>query len=173
VIALIAIVAMLVVADRLGLFLTTRHDDFAIYHGMEAQITAVISAHVIEIDQPDLFNDRSRTRVRLWGLNAPQPARPGRKAQPLADEAFAFVESIALEQAAVLLLEPHRPRDTFGNILAHVVLADGTRLNEAILEAGLAQTDDRWPHQHLKRYARAERMAQRSGGGIWSPNLQN
>jgi len=164
------LLVLLVAADRLGLILTTRHDDLSTYHGLETRITAVISPHTLEIDHPDPVSNRRRTHVRLWGLTAPLPARPGRKAQPLADEARAFTESNALNQIAILHLESHRPRDTFNRILAHVQLADGVLLNEALLEAGLARTDDRWPHQNLKRYARAERVAQRKQRGIWSPD---
>lgn len=169
-VALAVLLALLVAADRLGLLLTTRHDDLAIYHGLETQITAVLSPHTIEIDHPDAMDGRRQTRVRLWGLTAPLLARPGREAQPLADEAHDFTESLALRQTAVLHLEPHRPRDTFGRVLAHVELPDGVSLNEALLEAGMARTDDRWPHQHLKRYARAERIAQGRQRGIWSPD---
>jgi endonuclease YncB( thermonuclease family) len=172
-IAIAILLALLVAADRLGLIQSVRQNDLAIYDGREVRIVNIVSPHTVEIDHPDAYENRPVTRVRLWGLNAPQPARPGRPAQPLAEEALRFVEQIALDQQVTLRLEPHRPRDTFGRLLAHIDLSHGQTLNEALLEAGLASTDDRWPHQHLTRYARAERNAQRAGRGIWSPEVED
>lgn len=166
------LLAILVATDRLGLFLTTRHDDLAIYHGLQTTVVSVVSPHTITVNHPDALHDRRHTRVRLWGLTAPLPARPGREAQPLAESAHEFTESIVLDQSVVLYLEPHRPRDTFGRVLAHVELPDAELLNEALLEVGMARTDDRWPHEFLKRYARAERNARRTERGIWSPDVE-
>ena len=68
-----------------------------------------------------------------------------------------------------LTLEPHRTRGSFGRLLAHAQLPDGSSLNEALLAAGLARADDRWPHSLVGRYAQLERIARREGLGIWSP----
>jgi endonuclease YncB( thermonuclease family) len=55
-------------------------------------------------------------------------------------------------------------------MLAHIELPDRTKLNEALLEAGLAKIEDRWPHALLTRYAQLELAAKRRGAGIWSPS---
>ena len=72
----------------------------------------------------------------------------------------------------LLVLEPHQQRDSFARVLAHVEIADdanaGRSLNEALLEAGLAKADDRWPHARLTRYAQLENAARRQRIGIWS-----
>jgi endonuclease YncB( thermonuclease family) len=65
-------------------------------------------------------------------------------------------------------LEPHRPRDSFDRVLAHVELPDGTDLATALLEAGLARSEPRWPHAWSGRHEQIEVAARRRGAGIWS-----
>ena len=71
------------------------------------------------------------------------------------------------DRRVVLVLEPHRTRGAFGRILAHVSIPGGVNLSETLLAAGLARSDDRWPHSHLDRYAKLERGARRQRLGMW------
>ena len=161
------LVAALVVADRSG-WLLARPDDMATYHGLEALVVRVIDGDTIEIAPPDAFADRPTTRVRLWGVDCPERAAAGRPAEPYAEEAAELTRSVVGDRRVVLALEPHRMRGAFGRVLAHVSIPGGVSLSETLLAAGLARSDDRWPHSHLDRYAELERAARRQGLGIWA-----
>jgi endonuclease YncB( thermonuclease family) len=102
-------------------------------------------------------------------VDTPEPAGRDRPAEPFADEARALTQELAAGGSVTLTLEPHRTRGSFGRLLAHVELPDGSSLNEALLAAGLARADDRWPHALVSRYARLQRAARREGLGLWSP----
>lgn len=168
-IAIAAILIVLIVLDQQGLLLVRQVDDLAAYHGVHARVTRVIDGDTVEIDLPDALNDSPVTRIRLWGIDCPEMARFNNPAEPLALEAAAMVQTLLGDDGEVLLwLESHQTRDRFSRVLAHVELPDGTVLNEALLEAGLARADDRWPHIHLVRYAQVEHAARRRGIGLWS-----
>lgn len=77
-------------------------------------------------------------RVRFLGIDAPEVARDGSKAEPCADEATTVVED-SLKGATVTLTpdETQPPQDRYGRTLAYVEV-DGTDLSAQLLEAGLA-----------------------------------
>lgn len=164
----LAILIGLIAADQNGWLLVRRSDDLAAYHGLRAGVVRVIDGDTIEVDLPDALHERPATRIRLWGIDCPEPARGGQPAEPWAQQTADQVESLAGDQRIMLWLESHQTRDSFGAVLAHVELPDGRILNEAILEAGLARADDRWPHTRLVRYDQIEFTARRQRCGIWS-----
>jgi micrococcal nuclease len=164
----LAALGLLIVADRSGCLLARRVDDMAAYHGMQTRIVAVLDGDTIEVALPDALHDRPTTRVRLCGIDCPEPARPRQPAEPWAGEASSLTRSLTEDATITLWLEPHATRGVFGRVLAHVELPDGSSLNEALLAAGLAVADDRWPHARLTRYAQLENTARRQGVGIWS-----
>ncbi len=166
--ALVVLVALSYI-DRRGWLLVPYADDLATYHGVQGRVTRVIDGDTFEIDIPDRLNQRPVTRVRLWGLDCPEHASMDREAEPLADEATNMTKSLIEGGVVTLSLEPHRMRGTFGRVLAHVDIPDQGNLNIALLEAGLAFTDDRWPHRWLARYAKAQRQAQQKMTGLWQP----
>jgi endonuclease YncB( thermonuclease family) len=161
-------IGLLVLADRSGLLLARQGDDLSRYDGKQFRVVQVVSPHTLQVQQADPVARRSTTRVRLWGVTAPLLAGPNREPQPFADEAMALSHELAHDQHVILHLETSRTRDTFNRVLAHVELADGSTLNEALLEAGLAQVDERSPHAMLTPYAQAQHRAQRARRGMWA-----
>ncbi len=158
----------LIIADRSGWLLVPKIDDMTAYHGASAAVLRVIDGDTIEIDLSDALYDRPVTRIRFWGLDCPETAKPDRPADPYAHEATELTRTLTTDRTVTLYLESHRTRDVFGRVLAHVELPDGSSLNEALLSAGLAVTDERWSHSRLGRYAQLERAARRQGLGMWS-----
>ena len=158
----------LIIADRSGWLLVPKIDDMTAYHGASAAVLRVIDGDTIEIELSDALHDRPVTRIRFWGLDCPETAKPDRPADPYANEATELTRSLAADQRVTLYLESHRTRGVFGGVLAHVELSDGTSLNEALLSTGLAVADERWSHSRLGRYAQLERAAKRQSLGIWS-----
>jgi endonuclease YncB( thermonuclease family) len=163
-----ALLVALVIADRSGWLLVRRPDDMTAYHGTAVRVARVIDGDTFEIEVPDRLHERPVTQVRLWGVDSPEAARRDRAAEPFADEARALTRTLTADGPVTLTLEPHRTRGSFGRLLAHAQLADGSSLNEALLAAGLARADDRWSHSLVGRYAQLERVARREGLGIWS-----
>jgi micrococcal nuclease len=161
------LLAGLVYADQRGWLLVRQSDDFATYHGRTARVTQIIDGDTFDIEFPDVLHDRSVTRVRLIGIDCPEPAHAGNPAEPLANAATALTRSQCENKTVRLWLEPAQPRDVFGRVLAHVELPDRTRLNETLLANGLAKADDRWPHTLLVRYAQVEITARRGKVGLW------
>ena len=162
------LLAGVVTADHLGLFLVADTDDMAAYHGRTVSVVRVVDGDTIEIDVPDALAGRPTTSVRLIGLDAPEQHHDRAEPEPLADEATDFVRKTINGQNVTLRLESHRTRGSFGRVLAHVELPDGRLLNELILEAGLAQLEERWPHNHLVTYAQRQQTAQQREVGLWA-----
>ncbi|MHC4590774.1 MAG: thermonuclease family protein [Planctomycetota bacterium] len=150
-----ALLIALVIADRSGWLLVRQPDDMTVYHGAAVRVARVIDGDTFEIQIPDRLHHRPVTQVRLWGVDSPEAAGRNRPPEPFGP--------------VTLTLEPHRTRGSFGRLLAHAQLPDGSSLNEALLAAGLARADDRWSHSLVGRYAQLERVARREGLGIWSP----
>lgn len=163
----IAACVVLILADRQGLLLYDG-DDLARYDGERFVVTRVVDGDTLLIAARD--GDRSATRVRLWGIDTPELARPdlGRPAAPFAEEAKARAAALAEGITVRLILEPGRVRDRYDRLLAFVELPDGTLLNEQLLLEGLAEADDRWPHQYVERFELLEEQAQKSGAGMWA-----
>ena len=160
------LVAALIVADRNGWLLVHQADDMAAYHGMKARATRVIDGDTIEVNIADAMNKKPATRVHLWGVNAPELARP--TSQPWAEEAAGCTRSLVGDAEFTLWLEAHQMRDGYGAVMARVELPDGRIVNEILLEQGFARADDRFPHAYLTRYAQLENSAKRRHVGIWS-----
>jgi endonuclease YncB( thermonuclease family) len=165
---MLAGLALLVAADRCGLLLAPARTERHRYHARTARVVQVIDGDTLEIDRFDPVRRTPTTRVRLWGVDCPEIERPRRAAEPLADEATRFTIGAVATGPVRLWLEPHRVRGTFGRVLAHVELDDGRCLNELLVDAGLARTDERWSHSRLDVYAAAERSARRTGRGVWA-----
>jgi endonuclease YncB( thermonuclease family) len=168
----IVALVLAIIADRNGWLLVRQVDDLATYHGVKAQVNGVIDGDTLEVALPDTLNRLPVTRIRLWGVDCPETARFGQPQQPWSREASNLASALIGGRSVIMFLEPHQQRDSFSRVLAHIEIADGENagrsLNEALLEAGLARADERWPHSRLTRYAQLENAARRRGVGVWS-----
>jgi endonuclease YncB( thermonuclease family) len=169
---LICAIVLAIILDRAGWLLVRRVDDLAAYHGKPARVARIIDGDTLDIELPDELNSTPTTRIRLWGIDCPELSRFGEPEQPLSREAGELARTLAHGQIVLLFLEAHQHRDAYGRVLAHIEIAAGENasrsLNEALLEAGLARADDRWPHARLTRYAQIENTARRQRLGVWS-----
>lgn len=95
---------------------------------------------VVEIVDGDTLRLGSGEQVRLVGIQAPKLplARPNFAKWPLADEAKAALEALALGQT-VALWHGGAKGDRHGRILAHAVTGRGDWLQGRLLAAGLAR----------------------------------
>lgn len=158
--------------DRQGWLLVPHVDDMAAYHGRLVRIVRIIDGDTFEVDLQDPLHERPITRIRLWGIDCPERSMNGQEAAPFFHEASKFVQEMTADGLVRLSLESHRTRGTFGRVLAHVDVPGRGSLNLALLEAGLAVTDERWSHKHLKGYAKAQHLARQKSIGQWRPSEQ-
>lgn len=163
-----AALVVLVIADQRGWLLVRRHDDLARYHGVEARVVRVIDGDTVEIDVADLLQAKPVTRVRLWGVDCPEPAASGQAPAPWSDDARGHTATAIGEGPVRLVLEPHRTRGVYGRVLAYVQAADGTWISEGLLQSGLARADDRWPHARVRQFGKLQEQARQRGVGMWS-----
>ncbi len=166
--ALLALVllALLLYADRRG-WLLHETDDWRHYHEQWFTVARVVDGDTLMLDTPD--GEHRQTRVRLWGIDTPELAKPReqRPAEPGAEAARDFLDQLATGRRVRLTLQSQRIRDSFGRVLAYVTLEDGQVLNEQLLLAGLAHNDPRWTHDQLARYAVLEEQAKADRRGLW------
>lgn len=111
---------------------------------------------VIDGDTIDILEGRTKRRVRLYGIDAPE------KGQPYNDKAR---EYLALLVAGKKVKVISKNKDRYGRIVGNIYLLDGTHVNATLLKAGYA-----W---HFKRYAKEESFAQfeqqarKAKAGLW------
>ncbi|HUW84261.1 MAG TPA: thermonuclease family protein [Phycisphaerae bacterium] len=169
-----AALAVLVVADRLVLVPSRQAhlpaDDWQRYHGHIYTVSRVVDGDTVDLDVPDIQQQRQTTRVRLWGVDTPEKARGKREAMHFADEATAFVLARAEGKAVQLHLHPNKDtRGKYGRLLAYVVVPEtGQVLNELLVATGHAYADRRFDHQYMDRYVQLEDTARREHRGLWA-----
>lgn len=167
--AVVAIAAM-IWADWSGWLLFEGADVWR-YDGREFEVVRVIDGDTLEIAAQD--GGAETTRVRLWGIDAPELAKPDRPADPYAAESTEALTRWALGQRVRLSLEPTRVRGRYGRLLAHVALVsvaqkNASVLNERLLAEGYAFLDVRWTHSHAERYRLLAESAEREKRGVWA-----
>lgn len=128
----------------------------------------VIAPSSLPFSRPAQF----RTKVRLIGVDAPEIAREDRPPEPWADAAAAYTQSLlrGSDNRVRLELDAQVEDDTPARrLLAYVWLADGSLLNERLLEQGLAELWTFPPNvKHFDRLHQAELRARANCVGIWS-----
>lgn len=129
--------------------------------GGTAKVVAVVDGDTLTLDDG--------REVRLVGIQAPKLplGRPDFVAWPLAGDARATLENLARGKT-VRLGYGGRQIDRYRRALAHLFLADGTWLQEALLTAGLARVYTFADNRALAdRLQAAETAAREAGRGIW------
>lgn len=110
----------------------------------------------------------SGDRVRYLGIDAPETAHDGRRAEWMAGEARAF-NARAVRGQRLRLEFDREARDRYGRLLSHVYLPDGRLLNLLLVREGLARVVTRRPNLcHRKELLQAQRSAMKECLGIWS-----
>lgn len=111
---------------------------------------------VVDGDTFDILNNNEVTRIRLFGIDAPE------RGQPFNRRARQFVDSlIAGKQLRVVV----RDKDRYGRVVGDAYLPEGTHINAAIVEAGFA-----WQFTQFStdaHIAALERTARERRRGLW------
>lgn len=117
---------------------------------------------VVDGDTVVVFADGTEERVRLIGVNAPE------QGECFAEEATDLLRSLVAGETVVLEAD-RSDRDQYGRLLRYLYAADGTFLNEALVEQGAARSR-RYPPDvaHQDRLDVAEVQAREAGRGLWA-----
>ena len=128
-------------------------------------------ARVVQVIDGDTLVLEGGKHLRLVGIDAPEMERKGRPAQFLAHKARAYLAQ--LTQGKVVRLEYGPLRyDHYGRVLAHLILADGTLVEAALLSQGLAHVYFHPPNLGLwKELLAAQKEAIKARRGIWQKAL--
>ncbi len=142
-------------------------DDTARYHDKTFAVVHVVDGDTLDIAAPDPGNGKSKTRIRLWGVDCPEIAHGGSGNMHFGPQATAFAKE-NLSGEVQVVLSPKRTRDRYGRLLAYVFMVPGGAMfNELLIEEGFAYADPRFDHHYETRFAAAERRAREKRVGLW------
>jgi len=142
-------------------------DDWNRYHDRSFVVTHVVDGDTLDIDVPDQV--KPHTRIRLWGVDAPELAHGGQPVMHFGPEAAAFARDTLEGKRVHVVLSPKRTRGRYGRLLAYVFLERGGRMfNEMLLENGYAYADLRFKHHYFDQFEATDKRARRSGVGLWA-----
>lgn len=107
-------------------------------------------------------------KVRLLGINTPEVAGHRKSEEAGGEEAKAWLRR-EIQGRRVRVEQDVSTRDKYQRLLAHVFREDGTHINLALVDAGLATTDIHPPNlKYVNLLVEAERRAERAQRGIWN-----
>ena len=131
-----------------------------IYDGDTIEVAGIGQVRLIGIDAPEKKDsERDRFFVKLGGN--------GKSLRRIAEEALQF--NIRRVKGKEVRLEvDHEPRDTYGRLLAYVILPDGRMLNRVLLEKGYAVVYRRFDFRLKEDFLEAEAGARRGKAGLWA-----
>ncbi len=125
------------------------------------------SVQVVSVHDGDSVRLADGRRVRLIGINAPELARDGRPAEPLASAARDALRERVAQKSALLVYDRER-KDHYGRTLGYLFTADGLSLEAALLRQGLAFHIAIPPNLALAPcLSKAEKAARADSRGVW------
>jgi endonuclease YncB( thermonuclease family) len=128
-------------------FLLGGNDEF------QGRVTSALEGDTIIV-----MNGRRPTRVKLVGVDAPEPG------QPFADKARQFTSSVVTRKRVLVRV---KETDRLGRVTGEVILPDGKSVHEQLLAAGLA-----WHDLHTssndEELAALEAEAKQAKRGLWA-----
>jgi endonuclease YncB( thermonuclease family) len=111
---------------------------------------------VVDGDTFDILDASSTTRIRLFGIDAPE------RGQAFNKRAKAFTDSLISGKQVRIVV---RDKDRYGRTVGDAYLPDGTHINAEIVRAGYA-----WQFRQYStdpEIARLEDMARKHRRGLW------
>lgn len=124
--------------------------------------------HVKSVYDGDTIILENGQRVRFLGINTPEIASRHRDAEPGGMAAKTWLRERIGDQP-VYLEHDQEKRDKYKRLLAHVFLSDGTHLNLALVEQGLAFMSIVPPNlRYVDAMSRAQQGAEAQRLGIWN-----
>ncbi len=145
-----ALLAVVLAARSLG---ESTQSDHARFHRQHFRVTEVVAGDALRLTRK---GDEAAFTVRLVGVDA-----HGLTA------ARAAAADVLGDGQVLLYLENVPTRNHAGELIAYVYAADGTLLNQRLIEEGAAFADRRWDYSFLRTFLQAEEQARTRGRGLW------
>ncbi len=140
--------------------------DFQKYHTKTFTVINVVDGDTIDVHVPG--GKYERTRVRLWGIDAPETESDESGVMYFGPQAVEFTTKLTLGKPVTVYLDAgNRTRDKYDRLLAYVQLPDGRFLNEVLLAEGFAYADLRFSHSFYNKYEQLESGARSGEKGLW------
>ncbi|HUU83282.1 MAG TPA: thermonuclease family protein [Phycisphaerae bacterium] len=144
-----------------------QNDDYTRYHDKVFEVAYLVDGDTLDIDVPD--GRHPTTRIRLWGVDAPEVTGGRQRGMHYGSEASAFAKRRLMGRRVRVVLSPSRTRGKYGRLLAYVYLEpSGVMFNELLLENGYAYADRRFPHPYKRQFKSIEERARKQGVGLWA-----
>lgn len=130
----------------------------------QVRVLKALSGDTIEVDQRG-----QQFSIRLAGIEAPRPGEGANTAECFGNESMMFLSSL-LENRMINLVEDTiaGDADDDGNLLRYVRMADGTKVNELMLEAGLAREFTGGDYEQKDIFIELSAAANQQNKGLWA-----
>jgi micrococcal nuclease len=127
----------------------------------KARVVSVVDGDTINVVSVMGGANSPREKVILYGIDCPEPT------QEFGPEAKQFTDQACFRKEVTVDV---KSKDSHGRLVATVILADGSNLNEALLANGLAWWSDKFaPNEFLLK--QMHNTAKAAHKGLWSaPN---
>lgn len=125
-------------------------------------------ARIVDGDTLTVEYKNEEYKVRLLCIDTPETVKSGVDEQPYGKKATEQLSSMVLNKQVVLIFEKDVD-DRYGRLLAYVMQEDGTCVNAAMVEQGLARIDLVKPNTvHREFFNKLQEEAIAEGRGLWS-----
>jgi len=116
------------------------------------------TVRMLGVDAPEIAHSQNSTPAECWGDESHQAARN-------------LMQGLTVELAYDC--DPPRCsrsdlRDSWGRLLAYIILPDGRVGNEVLIEKGDAFSFDSFNHRYRSRYEALEKKARDRNLGVWT-----
>ncbi|HIE65897.1 MAG: thermonuclease family protein [Nitrospira sp.] len=138
----------------------------------------VFEAKVLKVIDGDTIRLEDGRLVRYLGIDAPEVRKKvGGKwvfdPEPFSEAATALNKKLVEGRPVIIQIDPQRPRDRFGRLLAYVFVENEKKyfVNVELLKQGLAKVKNMpLGTVHRVRFFSAEEVAWTDKRGVWSEN---
>lgn len=164
------LLGLLLLAHVLGLFLA-----FPASAATACPVTLLDSPHYDETTRVKFIYDgdtlqlQDGRKVRLIGINTPELSHGDRAAESYSNEAKQALQKLFDDNKTVSLVFGQEKHDHYKRVLAHGFTRDGSNIQAALLEQGLAHAVTFPPNDKFSScYRQQERQARCELRGLWA-----
>lgn len=128
---------------------------------------------VVDGDTITVLVDGKRETIRLIGINTPETVDPRRPVECFGKESSNKAKELLTGKQVRLASDPtQQDRDRYGRLLRYVYLADGTFVNELLIEEGFAyEYTYHTPYQYQEEFRTAQEEARKNQKGLWGEGI--
>lgn len=125
--------------------------------------------HFVDGDTITVNMNGSVETVRMIGIDTPETHKPNTPVQCYGETAASYTKTLIGNSKVRLQADPlDTNRDVYGRLLRYVYLADGTFVNEKLIQNGYGFAYTYFPFEKSAEFKSHETIAKNSGRGLWS-----